>query len=39
MRIFSILLALLGVGLGLSACGARRTEVYLWPPAIDVADP
>jgi hypothetical protein len=23
----------------LAACGARRTDVYLWPPAVDVADP
>jgi hypothetical protein len=36
MRI-PVLLVLLAVGL--AACGARRTEVYLWPPASDVADP
>jgi hypothetical protein len=34
-----ILLTLLAIGLGLAACGARRTDVYLWPPAADVADP
>jgi hypothetical protein len=34
-----ILLTLLAIGLGLAACCARRTEVYLWPPAVDVADP
>jgi hypothetical protein len=38
MRI-SILLTLLAIGLGLVACGAPRTEVYLWPPAADVPDP
>jgi hypothetical protein len=38
MRI-PILLTLLAIGLGLAACAARRTEVYLWPPATDVADP
>jgi hypothetical protein len=38
MRI-SILVTLLAIGLGLAACGAHRTEVYLWPPAADVADP
>jgi hypothetical protein len=38
MRI-SILLTLLAIGVGLTACGTRRTEVYLWPPAADVADP
>ena len=32
-----ILFMLLAVGL--AACGARHTEVYLWPPAMDVADP
>jgi hypothetical protein len=32
-----ILFVLLAVGL--AACGARHTEVYLWPPAMDVADP
>jgi hypothetical protein len=35
----SILLMLLVIGLGLAACGAHRTEVYLWPPADDVNDP
>jgi hypothetical protein len=34
-----VLLTLLAIGLGLAACGARHTEVYLWPPAADVADP
>jgi predicted small lipoprotein YifL len=34
-----ILLTLLVIGVGLAACGARRTDVYLWPPAADVADP
>jgi hypothetical protein len=38
MRI-AVLLMLLAIGVGLAACGARRTEVYLWPPAEDVADP
>jgi hypothetical protein len=38
MRI-SVLLMLFAIGLCLAACGARRTEVYLWPPAADVADP
>jgi predicted small lipoprotein YifL len=33
------LLTLLVLCLGLAACGTRRTEVYLWPPATDVADP
>ncbi len=33
------LLMLLAIGLGLAACGARRTQVYLWPPAADVNDP
>ena len=37
MRI-AVLLMLLAIGLGVVACGARRTEVYLWPPAADVAD-
>jgi hypothetical protein len=36
MRI-PILFVLLAVGL--AACVARRTDVYLWPPAVDVADP
>jgi hypothetical protein len=35
----AVLLMLLAMGLGLVACGARRTEVWLWPPANDVADP
>jgi hypothetical protein len=35
----AVLLLLLAIGLGVVACGARRTEVYLWPPAADVADP
>ncbi len=34
-----ILLTLLAIGLSLAACSTRRTEVYLWPPATDVADP
>jgi hypothetical protein len=38
MRI-AVLLMLLGISFGVVACGARRTEVYLWPPAADVADP
>ena len=36
MRI-PILFVLLAVGL--AACAARHTDVYLWPPAMDVADP
>jgi hypothetical protein len=35
----SILLLLLAIGLGLTGCGARRSDVWLWPPADDVADP
>ena len=27
------------IALGLAACGAHRTDVYLWPPADDVNDP
>jgi hypothetical protein len=34
-----MLLLLAVIGLGLAACGAHRTDVYLWPPADDVNDP
>ena len=39
MRIPVLLRLLLTMGLGLAACGVRHTEVWLWPPANDVADP
>ena len=37
-RILTLLL-LLATSLCLAGCNAKRTGVYLWPPAMDVNDP
>jgi len=33
------LLVLLAIGMGVAGCGTHRSQVWLWPPAVDVADP
>ena len=38
MRIV-IVFVLLAAGIGLAGCDAKRTQVWLWPPAMDVNDP